>query len=128
MSILKIEDSKKWIHAFMAIIAVLVSYLTIQFMGQLGEWFDLEARVSNYILLSQGLGIFLGIATFVMVIRRKSSFKHMEEVYSELVKSIWPDKDSTFKSTFGIVVALAIVSGIFVGVDFIFSQFLKLLY
>ncbi len=128
MSVLKAEDSKKWVHSFVAIVAIIVGYLVIQLMEQLGEWFDLEARVQNYLLVSQGLGIALGLAVFLFVVRHKVASGHMQEVYDELVRVIWPENDSVVKSTIGIIIGLAIISGIFVGVDFTFSKILDLFY
>jgi preprotein translocase subunit SecE len=52
----------------------------------------------------------------------------MQEVYSELVKVVWPDKDSIMKMTVGLVIAVSVISGIFVLVDFTFRKILELLY
>ena len=128
MSVLKAEDSRKWINSLVAAASALVSYLTISFMGQLGEWFDLEAGIGDYRLVSQGVGIVLGLASFLVVTRNRKAMTHMEEVYSELVKAVWPGNDSVVRFTVGIIIALAIVSGIFVGVDFSFNKFLDLFY
>ncbi len=128
MSALKAEDSKKWIRSFVAIVAAVSGYLIIQFIGQLGEWFDLEAKVSNYILVSQGLGILTGLGVFLFTINHKAAAVHMQQVYEELVKVIWPENNSVLKSTVGITIGLAIIGGVFVAVDFAFSKLLELVY
>jgi len=128
MSIVKSEDGKKWINAFIAIISILVGFITIRFIETLGDWFELEAKVKYFIAFSQGLGVVTGLTTFLTITKNKVASTHLKEVYAELVKVVWPDKDSVVKVTIGIVIATAIVSGFFVLVDFIFRQLLNLLY
>jgi preprotein translocase subunit SecE len=60
MSILKIEDSKKWINAFLAIVSVIAGFVTIRFLLTMGEWFDLEAKIGNFPVVIQGVGISRG--------------------------------------------------------------------
>ncbi|SRR5690606_19780281 len=128
MSIVKKEDGKKWINAFVAIISIISGFLTIRFVGQLSEWFDLEAKVNNFVLISQAVGVVVGLAMFIGIFKSKNASSHLSEVYDELVKVVWPDRDTVFKVTVGIVISLAIVSAIFVGVDYLFRALLDLFY
>ena len=128
MSIVKKEDSKKWINSFVAIISILSGFLTIRFVQQMSEWFDLEAKINNFVIVSQGVGVVVGLAIFIAIFKSKSAASHLNEVYDELVKVVWPDKDTVFKVTVGIVISLAIVSAIFVGVDWLFRALLDLFY
>jgi preprotein translocase subunit SecE len=52
----------------------------------------------------------------------------MDEVYNELQKVIWPEKNTVLKLTIGIMIAVSIVSGIFVLLDFTFQKLLELTY
>lgn len=128
MSVIKSEDSKKWINSFVAVCAILVGYLVIKFLGQMGEWFDLEAKVKNFLMVSQGVGILIGLGTFVFITKNIKAAGHMNEVYAELVKVVWPEKDNVVKSTIGIVIGVSIISGLFVAVDFLFRKLLELAY
>jgi preprotein translocase subunit SecE len=128
MSFVRVEDGKKWINAFVAIISIIAGFVTIRFAGQLSEWFDLEAKVSNFLAISQGLGILIGLVTFIGILKNKNASTHMQEVYSELVKVVWPDKDSVLKMTVGLVIAVSVISGIFVLIDFTFRKILELVY
>jgi preprotein translocase subunit SecE len=128
MSIVKSEDSKKWINAFKAIISVLVAFVTIRFIETLGEWFELESRVTYFLAFSQGIGVISGLVTFLTISKNESASTHLDEVYAELVKVVWPDKDSVIKVTIGIVIATTFVSGFFVLIDFTFRKLLNLLY
>jgi preprotein translocase subunit SecE len=128
MSIIKAEDNKKWINAFIAIIAILVGYILIQFVNQMGEWFNLEAKVKNFFALSQGLGIVAGLATFLGMIKNVNTMTLLNEVYDEIVKVVWPDKDTVLKITVGLVIGISIISGVFVLVDYLFQQALQLVY
>lgn len=128
MSLIKSEDSKKWINSFVAVCAILSGYVTIQFTEQMGAWFDLEAKVPYFLGVAQGVGIVLGLVVFMVARSHRSSKKYMEEVYNELVKVIWPDSESVVKSTIGILIGLTIVSLVFVSVDFLFRKALELVY
>lgn len=128
MSIIKSEDSSKWINALVAIAAVLSGFIITKFVDQLGVWFDLEAKVSSFNILSQGLGVVTGLLVFVIILKNHKSSTYLQEVYSELVKAVWPSKDATTKMTIGIAIALVIASGIFVFVDFVFKKILDFVY
>lgn len=128
MSIIKSEDSRKWISLLVAIVAAVVGYSVFKFVGQLGNWFDLEAKVSGFHLISQGLGFVAGAGTFAYIMVSKKTFSYLDEVYSELLKVVWPEKDKTTKATVGIAIALVIVAGIFTVVDIVFKKLLHLIY
>ena len=128
MSIIKAEDNQKWINFFVALVSILCGFLVIRFLGQLGEWFDLEAKIPYFIGVTQGAGIVVGLGVFLGVKSNKSASEHMNEVYSELVKVIWPDSESVVKSTIGILIGLSILSLIFIAVDNGFRWVLNLIY
>ncbi|MBT3235066.1 MAG: preprotein translocase subunit SecE [Bdellovibrionales bacterium] len=128
MSIIRAEDEKKWINAFIALCSILAGFVVIRFVGQLGEWFDLEARIDYFLGLTQGLGILIGFVSFMFISRNKNSMNYFKEVYGQLTKVVWPDKDSVVKLTIGIVIGISIVSGILVLVDFIFRKLLAFIY
>jgi preprotein translocase subunit SecE len=128
MSILKIEDNQKWINAFLAIISVITGYVTIRFLLTMGEWFDLEAKIGNYPLMTQGFGILIGVSTFIGIYKRKAAADHLQNVYGELVKVVWPDKDTIMKITLALMVGLSIVAGFFVLIDVISQKGLDFLY
>lgn len=128
MAILKSEDKSKWVNGFVAILCVFVAYICIQFIATLGEWFDLEAKVNYFIILGQVLGVVIGLLTFLVVMKNKNAIQYLDEVYGELVKVIWPDKDAVLKATVGIIIGISIVSGFLVFVDWGCRQLLGLIY
>lgn len=128
MSIIKSEDSSKWINALVAIAALLSGFIVTKFVDQLGIWFDLEAKISSFSAISQGLGVVTGLVVFVLILKNSKSSTYLQDVYNELLKVVWPSKDTTLKVTMGLVVALAICSGIFVFIDFVFKKILSFVY
>jgi preprotein translocase subunit SecE len=128
MSIIKSEDSRKWITALTAIAAGLAGFIVFKFANQLGDWFDLETRISNYSLVAQGLGFVAGLGTFIYILKNSETSSYLKEVFNEILKVVWPSKDATIKSTIGIAIALVIISGVFTAVDFIFKKILELIY
>ena len=128
MSLLKQEDSVKWINFFVAVCSILVCYILIVFFGQLREWFDLEARIDHFVLLSQGVGIVMGLGTFIFLRNNPSSAKLMNQVYDELLKVVWPTRETVLQVTIVVIIGVSILSSIFVGVDYLFRQGLELIY
>ena len=128
MSILKKEDSTKWINTLVALGSVLVGVIVIRFMGQMGEWFDLEAKVKYFLGVSQGVGILAGFSAFMIAKKHRDASAYLNEVYNELLKVVWPDRDSVTKVTVGIVIALVFVSAILILIDFVTKILLGLLY
>jgi preprotein translocase subunit SecE len=128
MSIIKSEDSSKWINALVAIAALLAGFIVTKFVDQMGAWFDLEAKISSFSVLSQGLGVLAGVLVFVIVLKNSKTSSYLQDVYNELLKVVWPTKDATLKMTMGLVVALVVVAGIFVFVDFVFKKILSFVY
>ncbi len=128
MNVITQDDGKKWINAFLAIACIVLGFVVIRFTHQLGEWFDLEAKINHYLLISQGVGVVVALTTFVVALKKKVVMDYLSEVYAELIKVVWPDNDSVVKLTVGIIVALCIVSAILVSIDFIFSKLLDLIY
>ena len=128
MSVIKTEDQKKWINAFVVLCCAIVGYLTITGGGQLGEWLDLEAKVSYYTAIIQGSGILAGLIAFLIIQKNKTSSSYLQECYLELVKVIWPDRESVIKTTIVILIGVSIISLIFLGMDVIFRKLLELVY
>lgn len=110
--------SKKWINSAIAIAAILVGYIVIRFVLQLGEWFDLEAKVKFFAGWAQGLGFAVGLISFIVVAKNQACVSFLEEVYGELVKVVWPEKEGVAKLTIGIVIGLIIVSIILGLIDY----------
>lgn len=128
MSVLKSEDSAKWINAFLAILGVLAGFIVSRFLIQMGEWFDLEAKISHFTWVVQGGSIALGFLTFIILRTHNGVSKHLNEVYAELLKVVWPDNESVVKSTIGIIIGISILSGLFISVDYAFRSLLELIY
>ena len=128
MSVLQEQNAKKWIHAFLVIVAVLLAYIMHSFVQQTGDWFDLEAKIGNFHLYAQLVSIGVGLVALIMVAKSKEAMKYLDDVFVELQKVIWPTKDSTVKLTIGIVIAV-IIAGIFFGVvDFGLGKLMNIFY
>ena len=125
---IELKDSKRWINAFLAIMAALFGMVSVSFLEQLGEWFDLEAKIQYFQGVVQITGVILGIVTFVICQANHKAMNHLNEVYGELVKVVWPDRETVVKLTVGVVIGVSIISSIFVFTDFLFQKLLDLIY
>ena len=128
MPSLKEADGKKWINALVAVSALILANILIRLLYQISEWSDLEAKVENFRLLAQFVGITVGVLAFAIILKNKKTYRYLVEVYGELTKVIWPNKDSTLKLTVSIVIGVAI-SAVFLGLaDLGIKELLELLY
>jgi preprotein translocase subunit SecE len=128
MSLIKSEDSNKWINGLVILVSLVCGFLLSKFIDQLSIWLDLESKISNISIISQAAGIVFAAGTFFYIAKNSKTSSYLSEVYEELVKVVWPSKDATVKITVGLVVALVIVASIFVSVDFIFKKLLSVIY
>ena len=128
MPALRETDSKKWINALLAVGALVFVNIVIRLLYQISEWTDMEAKIDNFRLLAQIFGLVMGLVAFVVVLKNQRAYQYLSEVYAELIKVVWPDKDSTIKLTVVIVIGVAIAA-IFLGlIDFGIGKLLGLLY
>lgn len=118
----------KWINATVAIGALLLGYIITQFVSQLGEWFDLEAKVQYFGGWAQGLGVAFGLVGFIVVTRNPVCIAYLQEVYGELTKVIWPEKEGVVKLTVGIIIGVVLLSVILSLIDLAARHLLGYLY
>lgn len=128
MSVSSHNEGKKWINAGVAVVAILLSYIIWTFISQLGEWFELESKVRYFQAFSQVFSGAIGLTAFIVAVSNTKSKDFLIEVYDELTKVVWPDKNQTVRHTIGIVIAVTIVGFIFSIFDFSASKLLSLLH
>lgn len=129
MSISNEQDGKKWINTAVAILSIVVSYLIWNFFFKLGEWFDLESKIgSSFNIIIQVVSGFIGIGLFVYLITNQKTSLFLKDVFNELTKVVWPDRDQTSRHTLGIIIAVSICGFIFSLFDFSASKILSLLH
>lgn len=109
MSVTAKDSGKKWIQTSVAVASGLVVYVLISFFMQMGEWFELESKISSYVAISQVLAVLLGVGFFTYLMKNNITRSFLEEVYQEGSKVIWPDKNETVKHTIGIMIGVTIV-------------------
>ena len=127
MSIIKSEDSKKWINAFIAVVAILAGFITIRFVGQMGEWFDLESKIGQYMMMTQVISVLISLGTFIYIMKNPKISTFMTDVYQEAIKVVWPDKNETVKHTIAIMIGVTIVGFILGIFDFVSTWLLSLI-
>lgn len=118
MSVASQNDGKKWIQTSVALVCILLGYVLISFFEKLGEWFTLEARVPYFFAISQVLSVLIGVGVFGYLFKNPKTSLFLQEVYSETVKVVWPDKQQTWRHTFVIMIAVTIMGFVFGFFDF----------
>ena len=87
MSAIKKEDEGKWINAFAATSGIILGYLSIALLSQLGEWFDLEARIPHFLYVNQGVGIAVGLGSFITILKHQKIPQTLAGSLSRVTKS-----------------------------------------
>lgn len=127
MSSITERQGKKWIQTSVALTCIFLGYVIISFFNQMSEWFDLEAKIPRFELASQGAAIILSLGVFLYIMKNPKTSSFLSEVYQEVLKVVWPDKNQTMRHTIGIMIGVTIV-GTMLGVfDIAASSALNLL-
>ena len=103
------DDGKKWIQTSVAITCMIVGYVLMSFFATLGEWFELESKVSNFVAISQAISVVIAFGVFAYIMRTPKTANFLSEVYQEAVKVVWPDKNETVKHTIVIMIGVGII-------------------
>jgi preprotein translocase subunit SecE len=118
MALASNDDGKKWIQASVALVCILTGYVLINFFEKLAEWFALESMIPYFFALTQILSVFIALVTFVVIMRNSKSSEFLTNVYQEIMKVVWPDRQQTWRHTFVILIAVTIFGFIFGFFDF----------
>jgi len=122
------DDGTKWIQTSVTVCCLLLSYILIRFFGQLGEWFDLESKITQYLIISQVVAVLFSLGVFIYVMKNPVISTFLKEVYQEAIKVVWPDKNETVKHTIGIMIGVTIVGFLLGLFDFVATWLLSLIH
>ena len=109
MSMTSKNDGKKWIQTSIAVLCMIIVYVLISFFDQMNEWFELESKLTSFVFIAQGLSVAIGLAVFVYITTNSKTATFLSEVYEEVTKVVWPDKNETVKHTVGIMISVTII-------------------
>jgi preprotein translocase subunit SecE len=118
MSVTSTNEGKKWIQASLALSCIFLGYVIISFFEKMAEWFLLESKIPYFIAISNVIGVVVGLATYVLVLRNPISSEFLKDVYQELIKVVWPDRNQTWKYTVLIMIGVTIMGFVFGFFDF----------
>jgi preprotein translocase subunit SecE len=118
MSVASNDEGKKWIQTTVAITCILQVYVLISFFEKLAEWFALETMIPYYFGISQLVSVLIGLVTYIMIFKNTTSSDFLTNVYQEVIKVVWPDKQQTWRHTFVIMIAVTIMGFVFGFFDF----------
>lgn len=118
MSVASNDDGKKWIQTTVAITCILLVYVLISFFEKLSEWFALETMIPYFSGITQFVSVVVGLATYIAIFKNSKSNEFLTNVYQEVMKVVWPDKQQTWRHTFVIMIAVTIMGFVFYFFDF----------
>lgn len=118
MSVASNDEGKKWIQTTVAIVCILLVYVLISFFEKLADWFALETMIPYFFGISQFVSVVVGLATYILIFKNPKSSEFLTNVYHEVMKVVWPDRQQTWRHTFVIMVAVTIMGFVFGFFDF----------
>jgi preprotein translocase subunit SecE len=118
MSVASHEEGKKWIQTTVALTCILVSYVFISFFEKLAEWFALETMIPYFFGISQVVSVLIGLFAYISIFKNPKSNEFVTNVYQEVMKVVWPDRQQTWRHTFVIMIAVTIMGFVFGFFDF----------
>lgn len=127
MSVAVDKNGQKWINAVVAISFLLVGVILYRFFMQLNAWFSLEAYISKFSVIAQGLSGVLALGGFVYVLKNEKTSNYIAEVYNELLKVVFPGREITNRHTIIVMIGVAAIGFVLGFFDYIASTLLGLL-
>lgn len=118
MSVASNDEGKKWIQTTVAIACILLTYVLISFFEKMAEWFALETKIPYFFGITQVVSVLIGLSTYIAVFKNPKSSEFLTNVYQEVMKVVWPDRQQTWRHTFVIMVAVTIMGFVFGFFDF----------
>jgi len=118
MSVASNDEGKKWIQTTVAVACILLVYVLISFFEKMAEWFALETKIPYFFGISQVVSVVIGLTAYITVFKNPKSSEFLTNVYQEVLKVVWPDRQQTWRHTFVIMIAVCIMGFIFGFFDF----------
>lgn len=118
---------RKWIQSSVAVTCMILAYILMSFLEQINEWWHLETFIPSYFAVSQAVSVLMGLGVFIYIMKNPKTSSFLSEVYYELMKVVWPDKNQTVKHTIGIMIGVSIVGFILGFFDLVASWALSLI-
>lgn len=118
MSVASNDEGKKWIQTTVAIACILLTYVLISFFEKMAEWFALETKIPYFFGITQVASVLIGLATYIAIFKNPKSSEFLTNVYQEVMKVVWPDRQQTWRHTLVIMVAVTIMGFVFGFFDF----------
>lgn len=118
MAVASNEEGKKWIQASLAVTCILLGYVLISFFEKMAEWFALESKVPYYFGVSQAVSVLIAAGTYFYILKTPKTSEFLQEVYQEVLKVVWPDRQQTWRHTVVIMIAVTIMGFVFGFFDF----------
>ena len=120
------NNGRKWINACVAIVCMIFGYVVTKFFMQMGAWFDLESKLKFFEAYVKGFAVIASLGVFVYLIKNSKSSTFLNDVYSEMTKVAFPDKNQTVRHTIGIMIGVGIVGFILGFFEFSASYLLSI--
>ena len=121
------DNGKKWIQTSLALLCMIIVYVLIQFFTVMGEWFELESKITYYMCVTQFFSVLIALGTFIYILKNEKTSTFLYEVYEEASKVVWPDKNETVKHTIGIMIGVSIVGTLLAVFDLAATWLLSLI-
>ncbi len=125
MSVTSENEGRKWIQSAVAVTCIFLSYVIISFLETLSDWFALESKIPFFEVGVTAFGVLAGLISFILIFKNPKSDSFLKEVYHEVMKVAWPDKDQTWSATIKIMIGVAIMGVVFwffdLGANFLFN-------
>lgn len=124
------ENRKFTLLSFFAF-AALCAYIFYLIITQCADWLKLGGGNVLFgqpwvVIGGSGAALF-GVILLVYLSTNQAALAFIDDVFSELRKTTWPNLQDTSKSTLVVSVLIAIAAGVLFVVDYIWSVFFKFL-
>lgn len=116
------ENNQKWVNLSFLAASALTAFVIFLLASRASAALDFDGRVQNLATILRLGAIVVGAVCFFVLYKNKTANLFMDEVFIELGKVTWPQREETFKATIAVLIAVTIMGFMFGVVDWVWSR------
>lgn len=125
------SENRKYTLLSFFVFSAICAYVLFLILTQIADW--MKWGGSN-VLMGQPWGVvggsIAGLSGFILLIflsNNKTSVAFIDDVFSEVRKTTWPELKATSRSTVVVSIMIAIAAGVLFAIDWVWGVFFKLI-
>lgn len=121
------ESNQKWVNLSFLAGAGLIGFVVFLLASRAAAALDFDGRFGHLESSIKIGAVVVGALCFLLLYRSKSATLYMDEVFIELNKVTWPQREETTKGTIAVLIAVTVMGFMFGLVDWLWSHIVNVI-